>query len=67
MNMGPRRHYRTTERVDSTFVPSSVAPSEFNMLCASRAGPGPAESLFSQRMSTPITHTHASIFKLRNY
>jgi len=44
MNLGPRRHHRTTERVDNTSVPSSVAPSEFSTLCASRAGPGPAES-----------------------
>jgi len=48
MNPGPRHHRRTTERVDNTSVSSSVAPSEFSTLCASRAGPRPAES-FSQK------------------
>jgi len=65
MNLGPRRHHRTTERVDNTYVPSSVAPSEFSSLYVSRVRPGPAES-FSQRMSAPITRILVSIFELRN-
>jgi len=64
VNLGPSRYHRITERVDNTTVPLNVAPSEFSPLYASCDGPGPAESLFSSRMPTPITHMQVSIFKL---
>ena len=47
VNLVPKRQYGITEQIDNTIVPPNVAPSEFSQLYASRAGPGPAESLFS--------------------
>jgi len=64
VNLGPKRQYRITERVDNTTVPPSVAPSE---LSTSHDGSGPSESLFSSRTPTPITHMHVFIFKLCKY
>jgi len=66
VNLGPKRHYGITERIDNTIVPPSVAPSEFSPLHASHDELGPTKFLFSSRMPTQITRTHVSIFDLVN-
>jgi len=66
VNLGPKRQYGITERIDNTTVPPNVALSEFSSLHASRDELGPTEFLFSSRIPTPINHTHVSIFNLVN-
>jgi len=67
VNLGPRRYHKITERVDNTVVPSNVAPGEFSLPYASCDELGPAEFLFSLRMSIPITHKLVSIFQPCKY